>query len=279
MILHDIIKETTKPEIYTKGSAVMWTDEHISKQLLDVHLNPDVDLASRKQTTIEKTVNWILEKAPGEKMNILDLGCGPGLYAELLNRRGHNITGIDFSRLSIEYAQQQSEKKNLGITYLHQNYLDLNEDSKYDLVILIYTDLGVLFPEDRKILLNKIYKALKPGGLFVFDLLNDKEIEKKVHPKNWELVHKGFWKDEPYLALSDSFLYPEKKVILYQHVIIDENDNQDVYRFWTHYFANDDVTNMLNENGFSNISCYEDVLPEGDFWGGNNVTFCVAQKK
>lgn len=65
----------------------MWTDAHISKQLLNVHLNPDIDLASRKKASIESTVNWILNSVNLEKMNILDLGCGPGLYAELMAKR------------------------------------------------------------------------------------------------------------------------------------------------------------------------------------------------
>ncbi len=39
-----------KPELYTQGTSFMWTDEHISKQLLDVHLNVDTDLASRKKS-------------------------------------------------------------------------------------------------------------------------------------------------------------------------------------------------------------------------------------
>ena len=59
--LADIISKIEKPKIYEKGTAFMWTDEHISKQLLNVHLNPDIDLGSRKKSTIEKTANWILD--------------------------------------------------------------------------------------------------------------------------------------------------------------------------------------------------------------------------
>tara|TARA_B100000614_G_C14505867_1_gene476528 strand:+ start:994 stop:1272 length:279 start_codon:yes stop_codon:yes gene_type:complete len=57
MKIIDILNSTTKPEIYTKSTANMWTDEYISKQLLDVHLNEELDLASRKKTTIDKTID------------------------------------------------------------------------------------------------------------------------------------------------------------------------------------------------------------------------------
>ena len=57
-----IMDVSAKPELYQQGTAVMWTDAYIAKQLLDVHLNPDVDLASRKKKTIESTVQWIQDK-------------------------------------------------------------------------------------------------------------------------------------------------------------------------------------------------------------------------
>jgi hypothetical protein len=46
MNISDIIAKTKKPGIYEKGTAFMWTDEHISKQLLHIHLDPDIDLAN-----------------------------------------------------------------------------------------------------------------------------------------------------------------------------------------------------------------------------------------
>ena len=84
MKIMDIIKNTSKPGLYTKGTSVMWTDEYISRQLLDIHLNKEVDLGSRKEETIKSTVEWILENVDKEQLNILDMGCGPGLYTELL---------------------------------------------------------------------------------------------------------------------------------------------------------------------------------------------------
>lgn len=120
----------------------MWTDDHISKQLLDVHLNPDIDLASRRRASIESTVDWILNSANLEKMNILDLGCGPGLYAELMAERGYKVTGVDFSKNSIEYARNEAIKKNLDIEYVNQNYLELCEENKYDLVMMFLLTLA-----------------------------------------------------------------------------------------------------------------------------------------
>ncbi len=160
----------------------MWTNPHISKQLLDIHINPDIDLGSRKKNAIERTVEWILSNCSKEKMNILDLGCGPGLYSEILAEKGHSVTGVDISKTSIEYADQEAEKKNLDIKYFNQSYLDLDFENQFDLAILIYTDFGVLNPGERKTILNNVRKALKPEGKFIFDFLN---LLCKAHIKTW----------------------------------------------------------------------------------------------
>ena len=124
-----------------------------------------------------------------------------------------------------------------------------------------------------------INKVLKPGGILIFDVLNDQKLDQKVTPKHWEAVPKGFWKNEPYLLLMESFLYREEKVILSQYVLVDEHDDVDCYRFWSHYFSDHDLRKILNEYPFENLRFYRDVLPGGDLWDGDNVTFCVCTKE
>jgi ubiquinone/menaquinone biosynthesis C-methylase UbiE len=280
MNFKDIIEFTQKPQLYAEGNAVMWTDAHISEQLLNIHLNPDIDLASRRKASIESTVEWILNSVNKENMNILDLGCGPGLYCKLMAERGHNVTGVDISMNSIEYARKQATDNGLDIEYVNLNYLELNEDNKYDLVMMVFTDFGVLKPHERETLIRNVYRALKPGGTFIFDVLSDRNLETKVSERTWEMEESGFWKNSPYLLLSDSFLYLDEKVILYQHIVMDDKSkNFDVYRFWTHFFTSDDLKQLLEPEGFENIECFDNVLPKIDMWNGENVLFCKVQKK
>ncbi|ANQ49884.1 class I SAM-dependent methyltransferase [Flammeovirga sp. MY04] len=280
MNITKIINQTQQPKLYEQGTSFMWTDPYISKQLLQVHLNPDIDLASRKKSTIEMTVDWILSaQKEDQPLKILDLGCGPGLYTELLAKRGHDVTGVDISENSIAHAKASAKEKGLNITYRNESYLeaDLGEN-EYDLVILIYTDLGALIPSDRTPLLSKINQAVKPGGTFIFDVLKDRSFQKKLTGKSWEASKEGFWKGSPYLALSESFLYEKEKVILSQHTIIDEDENIDIYRFWTHFFSQNDVSNMLSSLSFSSITFNDHLLPESDMWNGDNVLFVRCDK-
>ena len=94
-----------KPDPFTPGEPLFWNDPHISKQMLEVHLNPDIEAASRRPETIDRTVSWLIETL-GLKTgaSLLDLGCGPGLYTSRFARAGFHVTGVDYSRRSIEYA-------------------------------------------------------------------------------------------------------------------------------------------------------------------------------
>ena len=279
MNIKDLKKATEKPELYEPGDNVMWTDGYISKQLLEVHLNPEIDLATRKPRSVDKTLEFILRFCNRPIMEILDLGCGPGIYSEKLALKGHQVTGIDFSGNSIAYANDHAIEKNLDIKYLCQSYLDLNFENCFDLVFIIYTDLGVLIPKERAQLLENIHKALKPGGIFVFDVINERNRDKKFQEyMTWKIEDGGFWMGKPYLELSKGIHYPEKKVFLNQHTIISEDDQFKTYRFWTHYFNANDLIPLLIDIGFENIEFFDHVLPEDGIWNGDNVTFYKSNK-
>ena len=268
-----------KPPLYEKGDSVMWTDEYISEQLLEMHLNPEIDLASRTKQSIENTIEFIVKFCNKSDLKILDLGCGPGLYAERLAGLGHKVTGVDFSESSIKHALNQAKIKRLSIDYICKDYLTIDYKNEFDIILLIYTDFGVLIPADRERLLTNIHHALKPNGIFIFDVINMKNQEQKFQEyKSWKYENSGFWKDTPYLELTNGFNYSNDRVFLRQHIIIDQTENIKTYRFWTHYFENNDIIKILKSKGFTNIESFDNILPDTHIWNGDNITFYKAIK-
>ena len=277
MNIKQLIQLAEKPEIYKKGTAVMWTDEYITTQLLETHLNQATDLASRKESTISSTIEWILKKVPGNRLKILDLGCGPGLYTERLAQKGHIVTGIDFSENSVSHARKSAKELGLKISYRCQDYLTMDDKSSFDLVIMIFTDFGVLDPDQRISLLQNVYRVLKPGGTFLFDVLNDNYAGTADY-RSWETAEKGFWRPTTYLALHEGIYYSDQKVVLSQHVVIDERGESEIYRFWTHLFSDNDLKGILDANKFTEPAFYKDVIPDSDGYRSGDVTFCIAAK-
>jgi SAM-dependent methyltransferase/GNAT superfamily N-acetyltransferase len=255
-----------KPALFEKSTASMWDDEHISKGMLEAHLAPEVEAASRKHAFIEASVDWIIRytKLPnGAK--ILDLGCGPGLYSERFAKQGFAVTGIDFSRRSIEYAKQQAAQNHTNTEYIYQNYLTIDFSNEFDLIVLIYCDFGVFSDSEARILFDKVYSALKPGGYFIFDVFTPvKFIQCQDFHPTWEWAASGFWRPGPYVCLQSQHIYPENDTFMDQYVVMDEQDRIEVYRNWNQCYSRDTIEKFLNDNGFQDMDFFADVSGEAD---------------
>ena len=156
-----------RPTLYQNSSAEFWNDVHVSKGMLKAHLDPHLEGATREHAFVDRSAAWIKHRLPPEEYpRLLDLGCGPGLYAQRFCSYGYDVTGIDLSQRSIEYAKNIAGDKGLPIRYRLENYLDLTDINAYDVVTMIYCDYGVLPPKDRRALLFNVYRALKRADVF-----------------------------------------------------------------------------------------------------------------
>ena len=70
-MLNKIIQSLEKPLLYQKTAGAFWNDEHISKQMLKAHLDPEFEGASRKLSFIDKSAAWI--KDPQHDRAVLSL--------------------------------------------------------------------------------------------------------------------------------------------------------------------------------------------------------------
>ncbi len=243
------------PAPFRPGEPHFWTDPHIARQMLAVHLDPNTDAASRRPETIQRTVDWLIETLalkPG--MRVLDLGCGPGLYTSRLADAGLRVTGVDFSQNSINYARQQRPE----VEYLCQDYLNLQVEGKFDLVLLIFGDFCVLSTQQRSCLLTNVKNVLNPGGSFVLDV-STPALHQRIGLKNgWYAAPGGFWKPGPHLVLEHGFAYPED-LFLDQYIVIEAEGRVSVYRNWFQDYNPERIRLELESGGFQVTSLWGDL--------------------
>lgn len=274
MDIRKLVNQIDNIRLHEKGTATMWTDDYISKQLLKAHLNTDNNYASRKGDVINKIIDWIIGEYGKDSGEVLDLGCGPGLYTERLANRGYSVTGVDFSSNSIQYAKNSAKEKNLAIDYRTLNYLDLDYEDKFDLIIMIYCDFCVLSQEEREVFLNNVYRALKKGGVFIFDAHNELSLENHQFKNDWEVSGgNGFWQKAPYICLSQKKHYENEEIILSQHIVIDEKCTYKTYRFWEYYYQKDNILKILDGHGFKSVSVKQNFLIGDGICNDEGVTF------
>ena len=264
-----------KPAPYEKGTIALWTDPHISKGMLEAHLHPTWDAATRPHVTVRENVKWISTVAPVEKHpNLLDLGCGPGIYAEEFFNAGYNVTGVDFSARSIDYARNSAKEKGLPIAYHCQDYLTLDFTQQFDLITLINYDFGVLSTDDRAKLLMKICTALKPNGLLILDVFTPHKNAGQKECKDWEYAEKGFVCAEPHVCLNTTYWYDEN-ISCSQHIVITEQDIGHI-NIWEHTFTKDELSQDLSTAGLSIKALYENMTG-ADYYDNSKEMCVVAQ--
>jgi len=180
-------------EIYTADA--LWTDEHTSQRMLAYHLNTDIDVSSRRGEFIERSVTWITSHFRlGEGSSVADFGCGPGLYANKLAKSGALITGIDFSKRSIEHARKTARAEHVDVRYIHQNYLEFESSDQFNLIMMIMCDFCALSPAQRRYMLDTFYSTLLPGGSLLLDVYSLNAFLKRTEKASYEVnLLDGFW--------------------------------------------------------------------------------------
>lgn len=264
-------------QVCQRSENFIWTDDYISNNMLAAHLDLVSDAASRNINTIKKTAMWIESILPKEA-KILDLGCGPGLYASMLSRKGYSVTGIDISKRSISYAKKKAIEENLKINYICEDYINSDIGTEYDAVICIYCDFGALIPREQEILLKKVYSSLKDSGYFIFDVFQQGLCENKKEKREWHYSDGGdFWSEKPHLLLEEIKHFRKQEVWGTRTIIIEENKKPKEFITWDHYYSQNKIQKLLDENRFEVISVNTDLIAQNEFTS-NDVMFVEAKK-
>jgi len=278
-IIQEILKYDRKPKIYEKSSSPFWSDVHISKSMLQAHFDQETEAASRNMKFISQSVDWINSVAPvSSHQRILDIGCGPGIYTEKFSQLGYEVVGIDISSRSIDYAKEVSKNSHSQVQYINGNYLEIDLPKNFDLITFIYCDYGALSTSDRKLILDKIYSSLNPGGKLILDVFTHHQYLDKNETTSWSSHQgSGFFKPISHLSLEHHYVYNEN-VRLNQYIILDESSKVDVYRIWDTCFTKDSITKELEGSGF----CLNQVLSDiagTSYKSDSNTLAIVAEKK
>jgi 2-polyprenyl-3-methyl-5-hydroxy-6-metoxy-1,4-benzoquinol methylase len=272
------INERPKPfEFYTAEE--LWANDYTSEQMLQYHLNEEIDLSSRKGPFIDSSVEWISSHFNvDDQTRIADFGCGPGLYTTRLARFNAQVTGVDFSNRSIVYAQEIAQQEGLSINYINQDYLMYETNDSFDLIIMIMCDYCALSPSQRTAMLTKFRNLLNPGGSILLDVYSMAAFEKREECALYEINQlNSFWAKEEYYGFLNTFKYEDVKVVLDKYTIITAENLKTVYN-WLQYFSAEDLNREFQDCGLKVVGQYADVAG-GEFSQNSNEFAVVAQKE
>ena len=130
-------------------------------------LTTDVDY-----TAICDFLEAILHREGKRPETVLDLACGTGSMSLLLAQRGYRVLGADISEQMLTEAARKADKLPENPPYfIHQPMQRLRLPQPVDAVFCLLDSLNYLTdPDDCRQTFSRVFRALKPGGAFLFDI-------------------------------------------------------------------------------------------------------------
>ncbi|MDJ0555881.1 MAG: bifunctional 2-polyprenyl-6-hydroxyphenol methylase/3-demethylubiquinol 3-O-methyltransferase UbiG [Microcoleaceae cyanobacterium MO_207.B10] len=134
---------------------------------------------------------------------IIEIGCGGGIFCEYIARQGYNILGVDISSGSISVAQEHALKNNLTVNYQTASVYELPfADESFDVVM---SSDFLEHIEDLERAIYEMSRILKQNGLFIFDTISrsEKSVQTYMSLESQGLIPPGV--HDPFL-----FVQPEE---------------------------------------------------------------------
>ena len=139
----------------------------------------------------------VLEKVPDAK-TVLDVGCGPGVYARMLHDEGYRVTGVDYAPAVIRRAEERVPEADFRVA---DGYDLPYEDDSFDLVVSIGS-LQCL--KDHRTFTREIARVARKA--VILSTLRrerradpDKELEKALQEDDWPARYYRPWDLKPLL--------------------------------------------------------------------------------
>jgi len=116
-------------------------------------------------------LEWINSRAPLAGKTVLDIGCGGGILAESMARKGADVTGIDLSEKALKVADLHSLETGIQVRYelISAEAMAEREPGRYDVVTCMEMLEHV---PDPGAIVHACATLVKPGGQLFFSTIN-----------------------------------------------------------------------------------------------------------
>ena len=232
----------------TKEITPNWWDEFFPA------FRPLFDKISTQETNAQ--LKFYIEKLNLKKgKSFLDCPIGIGRIAIPLAKKGIQITGVDITPSYIGELQERISKIKIPMKLFLQDMRKIDFENEFDAVGNLWTSFGYFEKEsDNMLVLKKLYKALKPGGKFVIQVINRDWIMKNFVSNNWSEV------DDVKMLERREFNYENSSSVT-EYFFIKDGEEKSLTSYIRMYSYHE-LKQMLEKVGLKNVVGYSSVLEE-----------------
>ena len=234
-------------------------------------LTNDVDYNATVEFYME-----ILRREGLSPRTVVDLACGTGSVTEILARKGYRVTGVDMSEEMLTEAAMKTMDMEQPPMYSCQKLQNLRLPRGVDMAVCALDSLDyILDPADCKEAIRRTYKALNPGGIFIFDVNTPEKLramDDQVFLDEDDDVY-CVWRGE----------FDEKTNICSYGMDLFQREGKMWRRSFEEHreyaYSQEQLTGFLKDAGFTHIEVYADRLFEAPREGEQRIYFKARKGK
>ena len=196
--------------------------------------------------------------------DILDNGCGTGMYSLPIAQKGYRVVGIDISQNMVQVAERKAKEMSADVQFLCQDMRKLTYQNEFDAVICMNSTFNyILTNADVMATLTGFHRALRPNGIVFIDLFNFLTYFKEPFPVSFQMIDT----EQPGMSIvqnigidgSDGF-YKMRRLGM-----VDTKSRMDCYNedFTYRVFTQPEMVTLFKQTGFKDIHCFASTLPGG----------------
>jgi 2-polyprenyl-6-hydroxyphenyl methylase/3-demethylubiquinone-9 3-methyltransferase len=116
-------------------------------------------------------LKFIADRAGLSEAKVVDVGCGGGILAESLARKGAEVTGIDVAPRVLATARLHLHESGLNVDYREVTVEELASEATGSFDVVTCMEMLEHVPDPASII-QSVQRLLKPGGHGFFSTLN-----------------------------------------------------------------------------------------------------------
>ncbi|MBN2801874.1 MAG: class I SAM-dependent methyltransferase [Deltaproteobacteria bacterium] len=204
---------------------------------------------------------------------ILDLACGIGTNSIGMAKKNYRIVGVDLSLSMLARAGDAAQEAEQKINFIHGDMRDLGFDKTFDGVFSMNTSLGFFDEQTNINVLKNVYKALKPGGVFLLELVNRDFVIRQQPNMVW------FQMDNMVCMEETDFNYINNRLYISRQIIIGDNERQTKHEFSIRLFSLNEIGQHLHHAGFAVRKVSGHRATPGAFFGSESPRIIIVAER